>query len=335
MNETAENTKLEPSHPAPVAGALPLDNGNLVPGQMYLANESRFNSAFFSTPLTSYATGWRDPGRLDELLDFIAPPVQVGRRFEYKKGNNAEYFLSEDDDRRAIGSAFKTIEQNGETDLGKTENKGLTMRIDLDLVGQMSNWRELYIQRLLHRLLRNEVRRAVDDLSASATNTAKTWDSTAGKDPDQDILTDLISGVDTSGVRANRILFGDVAWNKRLLAHRAQATAGGYASAALTPSELAGFLGVDGVHVSRDRWQTSSSAKSKIVGDIVLEFFATDSPGIDDPSHAKRFWTATESGGMYRVYEHQVNSKIVDLTVEHYSKVIVLSQLGLRKLTIS
>ena len=335
MNETADTTQIQNSQPAPVAGTIPLDNGNLVPGQLYLANESRFNSAFFSDPLTSYATGWRDPGKLDELLDFIAPPVQVGRRFEYKQGNNAEYFLSEDDDRRAIGSAFKTIEHKGETALGKTDNKGLTMRIDLDLVGQMSNWRELYIQRLLHRLLRNEVRRAVDALAAGATNIAKTWDSTAGKDPDQDILTDLINAVDSSGVRPNRVLFGDVAWNKRLIAHRAQATAGGYASSALTPSELAGFLGVDGVHVSRDRWQSSSSAKSKIVGDIVLEFFATDTPGIDDPSHAKRFWSATESGGMYRVYEHAVNSKMVDLTVEHYSTVIVLSQLGLRKLTIS
>ena len=335
MKETVENTQIEPGAAAPKTETLPLDNGNLVPGQLYLANESRFNSAFFSVPLTSYATGWRDPGKLDELLDFIAPPVQVGRRFEFKKGENAEYFLSEEDDVRAIGSGFKIIEQKGTTTLGKTENKGLTMRIDLDLVGQMSNWREVYTQRLLHRLLRNEVRRAVEVLSGSATNSAKTWDSTAGKDPDHDILTDLITGVDESGVRANRILFGDVAWNKRLIAHRAQATAGGYASAALTPAELAGFLGVDGVHVSRDRWQSSATGKSKIVGDIVLEFFATDNPGIDDPSHAKRFWSATESGGMYRVYEHQVNSKMVDLTVEHYSTVILLSQFGLRKLTIS
>ena len=87
---------------------------------------------------------------------------------------------------------------------------------------------------LLMRLLRSELRRAITVASAAATNTAKTWDTTAGKDPDQDVLTDLIAAVDDSGVRPNRILYGDVAWNKRLIAHRAQSTSGGYASAGLT-----------------------------------------------------------------------------------------------------
>ena len=335
MNETANTTTIENQGSPLVTQPLPSDHGSLVPGQLYLANESRFNSAFFSTPLTGYATGWRDPGKLDELLDFIAPPVQVARRFEFKAADHAEFFLSETDDSRAIGADFKRVEYKGSTQLGKTFNKGLTIRLDLDLVGQMSNWREVYTGRLLQRLLRNELRRIVDAISGAAAGTAKTWDSTAGKDPDQDILTELLSGSDESGLRCNRILFGDVAWNKRVLAHRAQATAGGYASAALTPDELAGILGVDGVRVSRDRWQSSASAKSRIVGDIVLTFFAMDNPGLEDASHAKRFWSPTEGGGIYRVYEQQVNSKLVDLTVEHYSTVMLLTTLGLRKLTIS
>ena len=48
---------------------IPRDSGRLEPGQLYLANESRFNSAFFSEPLTTYATGWRDPHKIEELLD--------------------------------------------------------------------------------------------------------------------------------------------------------------------------------------------------------------------------------------------------------------------------
>ena len=334
MNSTTaiENVNLSFS---PALVGLERDNGQIRPGQMCLANESRFNAAFFSEPLTAYATGWRDPNNIEALLDFVASPVQVGRRFEYKLAENAEAFLSDQDDFRAIGADFKRLEFKGSSHSDKTDNKGLTVRVDLEVAGEMPNWRELYTARLLQRLQRSELRRAMTSILAAANNTAKTWDTTAGKDPDQDVLTELLASVDSMGLRSNRVLFGDVAWNKRLLAHRAQASAGGFASAALSPDELAGFLGVDGVRISRDRYQSDASTKSKIVPDVVLLFFGMDGATTEDATHAKRFWSAVEGGGKYRVYEQQVNAKMVDLTVEHYSKVLITSSVGLRKLTIS
>lgn len=314
---------------------LGLDNGNPRPNEICLANESRFNSAFFSKPLTDYAVGWVDQNDLEGLLDFLFPPVQVGRRFEFKKCDASEEFLADTDDARGIGAEFKRVEYRGTTVNEKTINRGLTMRVDLDQLGEMPRWREVHLNRLLQRLLRNELRRAMTLLTGSATNTAKTWDTTAGKDPDQDILSELVAGIDESGVRPNRIVFGEVAWNKRLLAHRAQASAGGYASAGLTPAELANFLGVEGARISRERYQATLSGKAKLLGDVVLLYFGQNDPGTEDPSHGKRFWTATEGGGKYRVYENQVNSKTIDLTVEHYSSLVVTSTLGLRKLTIS
>lgn len=313
----------------------PRDHGSMQPGELCLANESRFNAAFFSEPLTAYAAGWREPNNIEALLDFIAPPVQVGRRFEYKLATNTEAFLTDTDDARAIGADFKRVEYKGSSVQDKTINRGLTIRVDLDMAGDMPNWRELYTARLLQRVLRSELRRAIDTLVNNATNTAKTWDTSAGKDPDQDILQELLAAIDSSGVRPNRLVFGDSAWNKRLLAHRAQATAGGFASASLTPEQLASFLGVDGARVSRERYQSSASAKSKVVPDIVLLFHGLDGVTADDPTHAKRFWSAVEGGGKFRVYEQQVNSKMVDLTVEHYSNVLITSTIGLRKLTIS
>lgn len=328
-NVMIENTNVK------FAPGLERDNGQMQPGQMCLANESRFNAAFFSEPLTTYATGWRDPNNIEALLDFVASPVQVGRRFEYKKAENAEAFLLDQDDVRAIGADFKRVEYKGASQSDKTHNKGLTVRVDLDAVGEMPNWREIYTARLLQRLLRNEFRRALDLVLAAATSTAKTWDTTAGKDPDQDILSELMASVDAMGVRANRVLFGDVAWHKRMLAHRAQASAGGYASAGLTTEELAGFLGVEGVRISRDRYQSSASVKTKMVPDVVLMFYGLEGVTSEDATHAKRFWSAVEGGGKYRVYEQQVNAKLVDLTVEHHSNVLITSSVGLRKLTIS
>jgi hypothetical protein len=321
--------------PARAEARLERDNGTLLPGQLCLANESRFNSAFYSEPLTAYSAGWRDPNNLEALLDFIAPPVQVGRRFEYKKADNTEAFLSDADDMRAIGADFKRVEYKGSSVSDKTVNKGLTIRVDLDIAGDMPNWRELYTARLLQRILRSELRRAIDTLVNNATNAAKTWDTTAGKDPDSDILTELMNAVDSAGVRPNRIVFGDVAWNKRLLAHRAQASAGGFASAGLVPAELAGFLGVDGIRISRERYQSTVAAKSKIVPDVVLLFYGIDGATTEDSTHVKRFWSAVEGGGKFRVYEQQVNAKMVDLTVEHYSNVLLTSNVGLRKLTIT
>jgi hypothetical protein len=187
----------------------------MIPGEVCFANESRFNAAFFSEPLTSYATGWRDENDLEGLLNFIAPPVQVGRKFEYKRADNTEAFLLDVDDARAIGADFKRVEYRGSTVIDKTQNRGLTMRIDLDAVGDMPNWRELYTGRLLERVLRSELRRAIDVLVTGAANVNKTWDLSAGKDPDQDVLTELIAAVDASGLRPNRVVFGDVAWQRR------------------------------------------------------------------------------------------------------------------------
>ncbi|HUS37628.1 MAG TPA: hypothetical protein VM680_19930 [Verrucomicrobiae bacterium] len=341
MNAIIENnTRLANASPALVqafapAERLPLDSGNNPSGQICLANEARFTSSFASEPLTNYATGWTDMNNIEKTLDFLFPPVQAPRRFEFKKADNAEAFLSEADDQRAIGADFKHVEYKGTTALEKTFNKGLTIRVDLDQVAGMPNWRELYTARLLQRLLRNELRRAVTAVTTAATNTAKTWDTTNGKDPDQDVLNEIVTASDASGVRPNRILYGDGAWTKRLLSHRAQSTAGGYGSEGFNFAELASWFGLDRVMTSRERWQNTSTTKTKVLSDMVLLFFAEDGLTMDDPSNTKRFWTPVEGGGKYRVYEQPVSSKLVDLTVEHYSNVVVTSSTGLRTLTIS
>ena len=41
------------------------------------------------------------------------------------------------------------------------------------------------------------------------------------------------------------------------------------------------------------------------------------------------------SRGKYRVYEQPISSKLIDLTIEHYSNCSITSTVGLRKLTIT
>jgi hypothetical protein len=333
MNALMENKNAHSANVSPAllqafapAERLPLDNGSNPAGQICLANEARFTSSYASEPLTNYAT---------KTLDFLFPPVQVPRRFEFKSADNSEAFLSETDDVRAIGADFKHVEYKGTTALNKTINKGLTVRVDLDQVAGMPNWRELYTARLLQRVLRNELRRAVTAITGGATNTTKTWDTTNGKDPDMDVVNEILAATDGGGVRPNRVMYGDGAWTKRLLSHRAQSTAGGYGSAGFTFAELASWFGVDRVMTSRERYQNSATTKTKVLSDMVILFYAEDGVTPDDPSNTKRFWTPVDGGGKYRVYEQPVSSKLVDLTVEHYSNVVVTSATGLRTLTIS
>jgi hypothetical protein len=319
-----------------IANEFPIDTGATNQTFItYAANESRFVEANFSEPLTIYATGWRDPEDVEGLLEFIAPKVQTGRRFEYAQASNVEEFLSEADDVRAIGASFKRIEYTSKKATDKTLNKGLTIRVDIDNVEDQPNWREVYTGRIMRRLFRNEYRRAVALVSAAATNTAKTWDTTAGKDPDQDMIQVLTNGQDLSGIYGNRILYGHTAWNKRKLCYGAQNTPAGYGNRAMTEAEIAGWIGVDDVKVSRARYSSTAAARTQVISNLVLSYIAETGATPEDPSNIKRFVSPTEGGTPFRVYEQQISSHLIDITVEHYSNVLITSTLGIQQVTVT
>jgi len=298
-------------------------------GQIILANESRFNTAHLSEPLTAYATGWQDPHRYDDLLTFLAPEVPVARRFEFRQAENSEAFVSETDDEREIGASFKRVEYTGSIVQAKTLNKGLTVRVDHDeAVGD--DWEEHYVQNLLQRLRRNEVRRVLAALDTGASSSNAIWDSDAN--PDGDLRSLLRSATDASCLRPNRVLFGEAAWDMRAEAYDNQATAAAFRVGGLAPQELAQKMGVDAVRILRSRYHDGNS-KLPMIGNTVYAYYASELTLKDEPSNVKRFVTPVE-GGNYRVYV-EPTAKYTDITVEHYSQIIVTSTLGLRKLNVS
>ena len=296
------------------------------------ANENRFSAGNYSEALTAFTVGWVDPENTAKILDFIAPPIPVGRRFEFKKSDNAQAFYSESDDVRAIGAEFKRVSYAGESVNEKTINKGLTIRVDHDEVSG-DDWQERYVQMLMQRLLRNELRRAVKALEtiAASDNSAKSWNASAN--PDADIRNMLMLAADQSGVRPNRLLFGESAWDLRMTSLESQNSAVAFKGAAMAKDELAGKFMLDGCEVLSSRYQSAPSTKSKILADAVFAFFAQNTLSKDEPSNLKRFYTPTEEGGAFRVYcdEH---AKYTDITVEHYSSIVATSALGVRKLTV-
>jgi hypothetical protein len=305
---------------------IPHDTGHNPRGVIHLANASRFNAANLSQPLTTFAVGWKDPN-LQATLDAVAPAVPVPKRFSFKKTTNAEAFLSETDDIRAVGAAFKRVEYTGTEVESRCLNKGLTVLLDKDedLMDE-----EAVVGRLQTRILRSDLRRAFVALLAAATNDNKTWNSSA--DPDSDIARMMSDSGDTAGLEPNVVVIGASAWLKRFQSLSAQATSGGF-RASLTPAQLADLLGLERIVISRERYQSGTSAKSQVLGAYVLAYLAMQGQGKDDPSAIKRFTTPASGGGQWAVFREEKNNG-VELTVEHYSN-LVITGVGIRKLTIS
>jgi hypothetical protein len=313
-------------------GAVGADAGpNANPvGVICAANEARFTTANYSQPLTAYTVGWRDPENIDQILEQFFPSVEVSRRFEFKKAINSEAFLSEADDVRPIGAAFKRVEYTGETTNEKTINKGLTVRVDHDDEPD-GNFREKYVARLLQRLLRNDLRRSVALIDAAATNTARIFSSATN--PDGFIRADLLAAANASGIRPNIVLMGEAAADLRLDAYEAAANTSSYAgrAAGMTLEQLAQKLMVDRVGVIKARYQSSASAKTAIVPSVVYSYLALPGASKDDPTNVKRFITPT-SAGRYKVYVQEFD-KFTDISVEHYTNTVITSTLGIRKIT--
>ena len=330
--------------------------GDLRPGQIYaVSNDSRFMEGNFSTPLTQFAIGFKDPNDLEGTLEFFAPRAPVpGRYFEWKKWSNAEEFYAEidGDDVRAIGADFKRVEYTRTDQTDKTQNKGLMIRVDLDQVSQTAGWQNTYVAKLMRRLLRNEIIRARTLIAAAGNSLAATMHWTANGDPDYDLNAALLacadgngSSVDGLGFRPNRIGFGETAWSYRFSSMRGNANAAKFLDAKLTPAELATMLGVDEIRVSHERYQSGATAKSQIFGTYILIFEASPGMDIEDASCIKRFVSPPpnliDAGQFVRpagsldvnVYLQQISPKLVDIYVEHYSKIVMTHTIGVKTLT--
>ncbi|MEN9840648.1 MAG: hypothetical protein RL376_448, partial [Verrucomicrobiota bacterium] len=279
---------------APIAAA----SDSLAPGLIALANESRFVSTHYSEALTQFTVGYRDPENLLAAVDYIAPPVPVGRRFEWKKADNSEAFLTETDDERAIGAGFKKVEYSGSTQLGKTANRGLTYVLDTDEDGGAVT-EESVVAMLQQRIIRNKYRRAISALLALSAGTASVWSAVA--QPDELMRAALATAQLDSGLFPNRGLVGLAAWNLRSAGLAAQNNAGAYAALAKTPAQVAGDLMLDDLRVDKALFQQTKTAKGRIVGSNFIGFTARDGLGKDDPSNLKQFYTPT-GGGRFRVY---------------------------------
>ena len=296
-----------------------LGEGRNPAGLICAANESRFTSGHYSEPLTAYTVGWRDPEDVDAILQRLFPEVPVSRRFDFKKANNAEAFLTEVDDLRPIGSPFKRVEYSGTSSDSKTHNKGLTVRIDHDQTEDLEGEKQSSINRLLQRLARNDLRRGIAILEANDTTAGAIFSKDTN--PDGLIRAMLKQSADLTGLRPNVVVYGEAAWDLRLDAYEDPARVQPTNRGDKTTEELARYLMVDRVEIVKARYQSTATAKAAIVPSTVYGYSAFPGIGKDDPSAVKRFTSKSRGGQRYGVYvvEHE---KFTDVSVEMYSNIV-------------
>lgn len=312
------------------------DKPGIYVGAQALANAQSDN--IYREPVTEYVTGWMERQSIEADLNAIAPRVDCNQQFSFAKRDNDDSFLSESDDIRAPYNEFKRIDFKGEMVDSSTQDKGLTLRLDKRNLPAGGNAVERAAQNLMMRVMRNELRRAwgiIDGLDGSATS--KTWDGTAGQDPDMDVLNSLEAAADSSGVYPNTVIYGATAWTKRLLTLRKQTHAGGFATSGLTKEQLADFLGVDQVIILRERYVTKrAGTKTKVATGQVVSCYLSPFPTFDDASNCKRFVSPSEDGGGdYAIYVDDTHSRFIDITATTNSRILAPTTLGADELAIS
>lgn len=309
-------------------------NGDAPHGSAMAANDANFDAAHLNEPLNEFIVDTPDDEGLDVMLESLFPSVPVGRSFSYRVHDNKESFQAalNDEDIREIGGDFGQVRRTGTQTDGRTDNKGLIMILDNDQGGEDPAVQQRAVINLRNRLLRSELYRGEALLEANDTAVTPNWGaSNAAADPDGDLLQQIDLGGDAAGVNNNTVLYGGSAWVTRFLSLGLGDNAARHQTRNLTPDQLAELVGVERLVKSNFRYQSSSTAKSKIVAGKVYSYYAKAGAMPDDPSNIKRFVTNVPGGGVFRVYINSVRKR-TEVCVEHYSRLVLTSALGIRKI---
>ena len=307
-------------------------------GRVVLANESAFNNTFYSQPLTDFAVGYRNEEEdLQGMLDFIAPPVQATRKFQYGVMSNKAAFeaITDGSDERALQGEFKTVQAYDSIADGHTNSKGLTTLIDNDELEEVPGKLEEKIAWLKQLLLRADLLRANALLASLATNTNKTW-SSGTPQPDVDVKKAVRAYRTACGVQPNKVLFGGGAWDLRDQALSGTNTAGGFAGLMRLEDGLARFVRVREIMVNELVYELPSGKTPIITDNKVYIFEGQRMPSTRDASNVKRFWSPVMGGGEYAVFVDKTTmAELTKVTVFHRSAIVSPNTLGVQSLTIS
>lgn len=310
-------------------------------GRVCLANESLLVSTTYIEELTAWGIGYAGAAtnQLKRLRDFLMPTRSgTARTVRITQYDEVEPFATVDFTKvkRSILGDFAEVRQLNASKVDRLIlNRGLSVRLDLDELKDKPDWQQTHAAWLIDLLMRASVLEGLALFQASATVINTTWDAAAN--PDMEIKGEGITLANTSGFHPNRGIYGDTAAFKRQQSYDNQLTAGSLSrSQMMTDEQIAVSTGLDAALTNADRYQSSSAAKSEIVGSNVLLFTGVDGETPQDPSNLVRHTaSASYGGGEYAAYVTPLGVKNVILTVENYELLALQHGTGIAQVQIA
>lgn len=325
--------------PASEAFTIHQPDANFESGRVLAANASTFSGNNPHEFLSNYAVRYQDPlqDTLGSLREIIAPEVPSNNSafVEYAVYGFADAFLAMDnglDVRRAPGADYATL-RNPVKSMAtqRLPDVGLAVEVDEDEELLDTDWQQRKVAHLLGIIERSELRTAIALMVAGATNVNKTWDTSAGKDPDMDVITEI----DAMVIKPNHIIYGPGAATKRMLSLRAQNLAGQANSSTLTMDQLGGMLNAQ-VRVPQHRYATGAATTASVMGSVVMMFSSTPGMSRNDFSNLKTFVAPVKGMGKRAVWVRQVGDKRWRIAVSTGKRLVALtSAIGLETITVN
>lgn len=282
-------------------------------------------NAHIDSNLSNVAMGYNPARGL--IADMVAPTISVPKQSDYMPIWNKEDLYRRHTGRRAPGTEAQVVTFGVSSLRFFCDNyafKGRIAdetRVNADIAGVFEGETKRQTTQLM---LAKETRVAA--LLASANVYSSTAVSTRWGYDYSDALNDVLEAIDghhtAVGIRPNRILFGQAAWNafRKSLQVREAAFPLGRGAAIATREVVQGLLEMDSLLVGGGFANLapegiSTMSIQPIFGDSVLLYYAPSAPSIDEPSWMYTFrWNG---GGLPRpVYVHPHDDKIHSQEIE-------------------
>lgn len=284
---------------------------------------------YLDLPLSNIMVNHRPSGMIADMIFPVAPVnKQSGAIIEFSRADA----LRIEDDKRAPGTHAKRITRSVSSQTYYCNNhalmSGVTIEDRANADPAYSN--ELFSNRGLYltdKLLLNWENRVANQVTSgsnvgSYAAVASAWTDFTNADPILDTLTGLDNVNDLVGVRANRIVFGDLAWRNFRRSEKVRDSVYGSTNAQGYPSidQIKDLLEVDWIGVGRAFKNTGaeglSESLNRVWADHVLMFYAPERPSTEEPSFGYSLRLQANGLPNMQVERHPYDSKAKTEDVE-------------------
>lgn len=288
-----------------------------VGGESLAANDAAAGDRL-RAPLQTFVVSAAQNDPLEPECEFLSPSVDVSGQDGYFSYTDRSGGINTLTDlvsiERAINGAPVLIDGNGVEVAGFCKSYALGSEIDEDRTPNVQLEMQTRVQEIMDLISLHRLKKKITAMVAIATNSDHTWGSSAN--PDGDLRTKINLTRTASGFQANRAYFDSAAWALRQAAYEAQATAAAFQGTMRNEAQLASYLQLSGLMVSKAIAKDSAGTLAALLSSKVLLFRSFPGATRRDTSILKTFY-CNDNGQRFRVHQRQISEKVWRVAVTY------------------